>query len=98
MKIIPFAPVTERPGSVSAPSAPGRKDDFQRYLESSGGEMKAREKIGLENLIANESAPPGDLSQAASLLSGLIAQMGMKSPSELARIHNLEGILFYGRF
>jgi hypothetical protein len=94
MKIIPFSPGANTPGPEARARGPLQGgDDFQRYMESAGQKLEAREKIGLENVIANETAPPGDLLEAASLLSGVLAQMALKSPSELGRIHSLEGLL-----
>ena len=96
MKIIPFSPApdAEARKSCGKPSLP-RGDDFQKHLESAGQKLRARDKIGLENLIANETAPPGDLSQAARLLAGVIAELGLKSSSELSRIHKLDDLLYY---
>jgi hypothetical protein len=96
MKIIPFSPTRQAEGPKSPGKAPARPgDDFQKYLDTAGQRLKARDKVGLENLIANETAPPGDLSQAASLLSGVIAQLGLKTPAELGKIHDLEGLVYF---
>ncbi|MDR2339570.1 MAG: hypothetical protein LBF40_05490 [Deltaproteobacteria bacterium] len=96
MKIIPFSPAPRSgtQGTAARPSPQGG-DDFQGYLESAGKGLRARDKVGLENLIANESAPPGDLSQAVGLVATVIAQMGLKAPSELSRVHDLDGLLCF---
>jgi hypothetical protein len=96
MKIIPFSPPAQPKPPKEPRGAEGPKDpripgpiDFGSLL----GSLGARDKVGLENRIANETAPPGDLSIAAFLVKGVIAQMGLKDPGELARIHNLDGLI-----
>jgi hypothetical protein len=96
MKIIPFIPpaAAGRPPAGPRAHAP-RGDDFQKDLDAEGPRLNPRDKVGLENLIAKEAAPPGDLSQAASLLSGVIAQLGAKTPAELSRLHKLDELLCF---
>jgi hypothetical protein len=51
--------------------------------------------VGLENLRARENPSELDLSQAAGLLSGLLDKMRGATPASLARVHDLEGVLYY---
>ncbi|MDR2405830.1 MAG: hypothetical protein LBE27_05610 [Deltaproteobacteria bacterium] len=98
MKIIPFEPAANPPGTRPTPRPSPEikpRDDFEDFLKRSERKLLPRDKIGLENLLANESAQPGDLSQAAALITSLISQLGQTCPSELERIHNVEGILYF---
>jgi hypothetical protein len=95
MKIIPFLPAAS-PGDTSSPNKPKNStNDFGTFLEKSMEKLPPRDKIGLENVLANECAPVEDLAQAALLLTRVISQIGLKSPGELNKVHNLDGLLCF---
>ncbi|MDR1035465.1 MAG: hypothetical protein LBT40_02480 [Deltaproteobacteria bacterium] len=51
--------------------------------------------VGSENLRARESASELDLNAAAGLLASIVGAVKSASPEALARLHRLDGMLYY---
>jgi hypothetical protein len=103
MKIIPFPPP---PGAKANPArAPTAPDaglgSFEKALSdalappSSPNPPQALNAVGLENLRARQNASEDDLNMAAGLLTGLKDSVKAATPKALARVHSLEGVLYY---
>ncbi|MDR1312681.1 MAG: hypothetical protein LBQ12_03055 [Deltaproteobacteria bacterium] len=105
MKIIPFTPpLGAKVNPARAPASPDAgAGSFEKALSDalappSGpppSPPQALNAVGLENLRARQNASEGDLNMAAGLLSGLIDTVKAASPEALARVHRLEGVLYY---
>ncbi|MDR2611476.1 MAG: hypothetical protein LBG06_01060 [Deltaproteobacteria bacterium] len=111
MRIIPFPPPVPEGAPARAPgpagSAAGGFEQALGETPATAGIPPARgapappgpppawSSVGLENLRARENPSELDLSQAAGLLSGLLDKMRGATPASLARVHDLEGVLYY---
>ncbi|MDR1038785.1 MAG: hypothetical protein LBR80_01205 [Deltaproteobacteria bacterium] len=85
-KALEDARVTGPPdAAVSRPSVP----------PPPSGPPPAWSAIGSENLRARQSASEGDLNLAAGLLNGLVESIRAATPGELAKVHRLDGVLYY---
>jgi hypothetical protein len=101
MKIIPFTP-PQGPRTLHERSQAAQADgrgDFEKALHeaTASAPAPARDAVGSENVRALESASEGDLNRAAGLLSGLLRSVGSSTPEALARMHRLDGVLYFSR-
>jgi hypothetical protein len=101
MKILEFhqlIPPNTR-GRSRSPSD-GQKADGAAPFEEQLQKAQARPsgpigKITSENLLASQGADLEDVGAAGSLLSSLVAAVKASKPSELQKVHDIDGILYY---
>ncbi|MDR3203468.1 MAG: hypothetical protein LBV23_01815 [Deltaproteobacteria bacterium] len=99
MKIIPFKPNLSQ--AQNQKKAPNIRNDpaasFQEQLDhfSTPQSNKAVDKITAANKTAYQGSAPKDVEAAGGLLLDLVDQIKNSPPSELLKIHNLDGVLYY---